>query len=243
MSDMGNRRFELRRRTAVGVLVLLVLTLAVGYRRALLRQLASVLIVDQQVAGATVLWVRNGDRRFDIASRWYHENPDRRRLLLIEKKRQRVMSLGLVPTDLEVGLRELLKRQVPKPAIELLRTPCRTRWDEAARFRRWLTQHPGVQVVVLEDRFRSRLTRYILDQTLPAPDRGRVFVRGLPDRRFDENNWWAGRDRIETVVDGYLRLAYAVLHGPDSEVPPAWHGAQALVPGALPRATASHASL
>ena len=42
-------------------------------------------------------------------------------------------------------------------------------------------------------------------------------MSALPERRFDETDWWQHRLAIVNVFDSYLRLAYDRLSGEDSE--------------------------
>jgi len=60
--------------------------------------------------------------------------------------------------------------------------------------------------------------RIVLDTVLQPDHAARVEILALPDRRYDETNWWYSRRGVKGLFYGYLTLAYAWFQGED--VPP-----------------------
>jgi hypothetical protein len=71
--------------------------------------------------------------------------------------------------------------------------------------------------VVLCDRYGGRKLRYVFDQILGADYAGRVLLRCLPERTFNESNWWQKRIGAVDIFDTYVRLAFTRCVGEGSE--------------------------
>jgi len=193
------------RRTAIAAGVLVCLWFARG---PLLRGLARVLIVDQWNEQADYLLLFGGDHCFDMAAHWYHEEPSRM-ILLVESRPERLVRTGVLPSTEETCLRELESRAVPRRAVEVIPGEAAHVSEAAELLGEWLHQRPDARVQVLCERFDSRRCRLHLDAALRPADAARVSVRGLPDRRYDETDWWTSRRGFKEFGLKALALGYS----------------------------------
>jgi hypothetical protein len=207
-----------RRSWGRGLLVALVLGACLyGFRAPVLRSIAGYLVVDQPAATADYLLILpDADRRYDHAAQLYHAG-SATSILLVERRPKRLERMGFQPTFEAMSQRELTARGVPANAITVIPGKARTDWERARCLRDWLREQPPVRVLVLGDRFGGRKLRYILDQVLETEYASRVRLRALPDRSFDESDWWQYRGSTILMFDAYLNLAYARLCGEETE--------------------------
>jgi hypothetical protein len=173
----------------------------------ILRGCAWLVIVDQRDAAVDRLVIDGGDGRFDVAAAWVREDPQRR-ILLIPGRPERVMELGILPSAEAVARRELAKRQVPETGIELIPGSDRRDADSIGLLAAWLKEHPKLRAAVLCERFSSRGLRLRIDAAATGDVAGRIDIWALPDRRYDEQNWWRTRTGIRQLVLNSIALAY-----------------------------------
>lgn len=222
-SDKRKRRWGRR------LLLLLVLAASLyAFRAPLLRSVACYLVVDEPIVAANrddeppeILILPGVDKRYDCAAGLYRSG-SATAILLVERRPNRLERMGFLPTFERESQRELSARGVPADSIRVIRGKVRTDWECARCLRDWLQQQPTVRVLVLCDRFGGRKLRYILDQVLGTEYAGRVRLKSLPERSYDENNWWQHREALVQLFDAYLNLAYARLCGEESEAWQEW---------------------
>jgi hypothetical protein len=111
----------------------------------------------------------------------------------------------------------LEKRCVPQQAISVIPGGGFNDWDAARSLAAWLNDHPKDSVLLLCSRFRSALMRRVLDVVLDPNQAARVRVRALPDRRFDESNWWKYRTGFQAFGICWLMRIQTWCGGGDSE--------------------------
>jgi hypothetical protein len=188
-------------------------------RGPLLRLAARPLIAGGPEAGAAWLVPLDGDEVTERVAECCRAAPEAR-VLLIQRAPDRLEALGIVPPWAEGRRRVLLARGVPAAAVEVLAGATASDWDRARALRGWLEGHPGARVAVLCDRFHSRRLRLILDRALGA-EAGRARVTAVPDRGYDETNWWRCKAGLLGWWDGYTGLGYVWLAGEgDRPLPP-----------------------
>jgi hypothetical protein len=207
-----------RRYWGRGLIVALVLgTCLYWFRAPILRSAAGYLVVDEPSAKADYILLLPGvDRRYDRAAQLYHAG-SANSILLVDRCPKRLERMGFLPSFETVSQRELASRGVPANSITVIPGNTRTDWERARCLRDWLRQQPAVQILVFCDRFGGRKLRYILDKTLGAEYAGRVRLKGLPERSYDESDWWQHRAGTVQLFDAYLNLAYTRLCGEESE--------------------------
>jgi hypothetical protein len=207
-----------RRSWRYGLLgVVLVAACLYTFRAPILRGVASYLVVDEPFAAADYVLIQPyGDGRYDRAAELYHEGRVRS-ILLVKRRPTRLERMGLVPTFEALTQQALTARGVPAEAITMIPGPVRTDWERARSFHTWLEHQSVVRVLVLCDRFGGRKLRYIFDQMLGPNYAARVRLLSLPDREFDESNWWQKRSGAVDIFDTYVRLAFTRFVGEGSE--------------------------
>jgi hypothetical protein len=206
-----------------GLLVALVLGVSLyWFRVPILRSVATYLVVDEPVETTDYLLILPGvDRRYDDAARRYH-NGCASHILLLQRRPGRLERMGLQPTFEALSQRELAARGVPQDGITLIPVGVRNDWDRGRFLREWLQQQPDVRVAVLCDRFGGRRMRHIFDDTLGANCAAQVRLISLPDRLYDETNWWQHRVATVDLFASYIRFAYARLWGEPPEEGHEW---------------------
>jgi hypothetical protein len=173
----------------------------------ILRSCAWLLIVDRRDTAVERLVIAGGDGRFDVAAAWVREDPQRR-IVLIQGRPERVVELGILPAGEAVARRELAKRQVPEERIELISVGDRKDGDPLCLLAAWMEEHPDLRTAVLCERFASRGLRLRIDAAATRAVAGRIDTWALPDRRYDEHNWWRSRTGVRQLVLNSIALAY-----------------------------------
>lgn len=206
----------------------LVLVLACAFHASLLCGLASVLIVDdrpshvdQAARPAGYVLVLDGDRCYDRAAELYHQGAAEQ-LLLIDWHAGRLVRLGILPSRAAVGRRELLSRGVPNDKVTVVPGGAGQDWQAARRLESWLQGQPHARVTALCNRFDSRGKRRILAMVLGESLAGRLEVYALPDRRFDETNWWRSKTGVKGFFNSAFNLVYDGLRGESAVWGPEW---------------------
>jgi hypothetical protein len=214
----GARPGRFRRVARRSLSVLLLLAGLYLCRAPLLRALASGLVVDQACTSADRVLLLGGDRCHDEAAALW-EAGEVQGILLVGRRPGRLVRLGILSSRVDLDRRELRARGVPGRALAVLGESVRDDWDMARALRGWLAGHPDppASVVLLCDQLGSRRVRLILDRTLGKALAGRVRVRALPGRDFDDTNWWQSKAGLAHLFDCCVGLGYTWLCGEDDE--------------------------
>lgn len=194
------------------------------FRRPILSGAAWPLIVDDRSEDKDFdcVWVhRSADRAYEVAAKLYQERPSRR-IVVIEPQPSRLVRLGILPSDEVVLRRELAARGagMPEGAVLVIGRGSRTAWQGARQLAGWLQQHPKARVLALVSRFQSARLRSILDAVLGADDAQRVWILALPDREYDEGDWWQSRMGVKAFMFAWLGRVFTSWAG-EPEEPPA----------------------
>jgi len=152
----------------------------------------------------------DGDRGYAVAASLYARRVAPR-ILLLERKEAEAANIGAVPSFLETGRAQLARHGIPDSSIVGLRARARNRPEELQALGRWLAERPGARVQLICGRFGSRSWRCVIDRVLDERAAARVELLGLPNRNFDESNWWRSYRGVKALVIGYIRLGHAVL--------------------------------
>jgi hypothetical protein len=189
--------------------VLAVLLLAVWiFHARLLCGLAAGLIVDDGHGPAPAVLILDGDRQFDSAAELYRRGAAR--ILVYRSRPDRLVRMGIVPAGDELARRELLKRGVSSRDLDILAGDSSSRSRIAGALHQWLAEHPGQTVNVLCDRFTSRTWKVVLGRAVEPALAGHICVVPLPNRQFDETNWWRSKTGTMALVNSYISLSFHV---------------------------------
>lgn len=201
--------------------VLIVLACVWFWHAAILQNIAWLLIVDRQQAQPDWVCIRtedglscDGDRCYDRAAQLYREDT-LRGILLIEPYPTRLVQIGVLPCFEAISRCQLEARGVPNKAVFVITGKAENPWQEARLLDRWLEDRSRTRVLLLCNRFESRRWRIVLDTVLQPDHAARVGILALPDRRYDETDWWKSRRGVKGFFYGCLALAYAWFQGED----------------------------
>jgi uncharacterized SAM-binding protein YcdF (DUF218 family) len=214
---MSRRRRWLRR----GMTILIVLICLYLFRAPLLRSAARLLVFDEPLQKTEALLLHSGDRVFAEAARLYREG-SARRILVIQDYPVRLVRTKILPSNVDKVKTQLGKRGVPDEAFVILDGASRDSWDAGRRLGRWLAENPEATVTVLCDKFATRRARRVLQTVLENSSFSRVHWHALPDRRYDEGNWWKTRNTMVIAFGAFLHSAHLWLYGENKERQPEW---------------------
>ena len=195
-----------------------VLAAIVALHPLILRVCAGVLIVDQRHGAVDGIVIVAGDGRFDAAATWVRRDRERR-ILLIEQQPERLVELGILPSQEALAQRELAKRAVSDDRIELIPGAARNLPESLQVLAAWLDRHPDTRVAILHERFDSRDLRLVIDGTLRRESARRIDIWALPNRHYDERNWWLSRRGVSKLILGSIALAYTWCQGGPGDAP------------------------
>lgn len=198
--------------------MLALLCLVAATHAPILRGLARALIADEPMQSADWALVLRPDRRFDRVAELYRSGAISG-VLVMDRPANRLVRLGVIPSMKEQCLRELRRRGVGSDRVSALPGSDESPWQVAHALQTWLVEHPGSRVLVLCEQFKSGDLRFVVSTVMEGRDAERVALRGLPDRRYDESNWWKSRAGVRAFGEMVFDLAYDCMHGED--MPPA----------------------
>lgn len=216
---VGATRASHRSRT-LAVLMGIVM-LATATHALWLKQFALAFIATDSARGADAILVLRGDGGLEIAAQRL-ANGDAETVLLVRQRRSRLMRLGVVPLHEEVWAQRLTELGVAPQRIETIALEARTTHDVARSLAVWLSDNEARRVVVLCDRFTSRDTNAILGRHLGPKLRSRVGVEGIPDRRYDESNWWRSSAGIKAFFRAAFDLTMTHIRGEEPALANEW---------------------
>ncbi len=199
----SNRRSRWTQR----LLFAIVLLLAGGaFHEWLLAGMASCLVFEDRQAPTAAVLLLDGDRQFDAAAQLYRGG--RRTILVYRSRPDRLIRMGVLPRGDELARRELSKRGISNEDVVVLSGELNSRSVIAATLANWLREHPEESVSVLCDRFTSRVWKLTLQWAADPGITERVRIVAIPNRRFDETNWWQSKPGLLAFVNGFLRFGF-----------------------------------
>jgi hypothetical protein len=205
-----------KRTKLTGLVLLGLIVLAAVFHGPLLTAPAARLVLPSEEHSADVALVGGGDRCYErIAERFREGGCDT--VMIFRSRGSRLTELGILPTGDELAHRELAAHGVPEQALLMLDPVIHAEIDHLAVLERWLKSHPDRRIAVYCDRFSSRRLRWAYDRELEPDTAARVMFVPLPDRRYDETNWWQSKVGIKAFFKAWFLVGYDCLCG---EQPP-----------------------
>jgi hypothetical protein len=191
----------------------------------LLSSVARLLVVDEPTDSFQYIAISgretepNGDRCYDAAVALFHQNPSCH-ILLIGPAPGRLMEIGVLASFETFSRHELSARGVPRNAVLSISSDGYDDWAKARALRAWLRDRPSATIVLLASRLGSAHFRHVLNAVLDSPQAAHVHLRALPDRRYDETNWWMSRSGYKGFGMAWLLQFRAWCAGGDHQPPP-----------------------
>jgi hypothetical protein len=213
-----------RRKWRIAVLAVVVAAVWL-FHAPLLRGLAGLLIVDQPTDDYDCVCISswgyypNGDRCYDVAAELYRRKPSCR-ILLVAPAPNRLAQIGATPSFESMSRRELLARHVSQEAVSVVRGEPWNDWATARALAGWMSDHPGHGVLLLCGQFHSGQMRRAMDAVLEADAAASLHVRALPDRNYDDTNWWTRRCGYRAFAGSWMLRLQSRTDGCDAAKPP-----------------------
>jgi uncharacterized SAM-binding protein YcdF (DUF218 family) len=204
-----NKRRQRAILAAIAVLLLLSI-LAYALRAPILTGVAELLVVNDPLQPADIIFMLNGDydtRPFHAAELYQQGFAP---LIVIAKMEMLpAEKLGLVSngTDISVGVME--KLGVPAKKIIVLPTAggVTSTFDEAAALRQYIAANDVHCLILVTSAFHTRRAKWIFEREfagLPV----RLEVAAVPNTEFDASNWWQSEAGLITLNNEYIKLFY-----------------------------------
>lgn len=170
------------------------------------------MICETPAAVSDYLLLVGGDSAIAMAARDYAE---RRigKIALIGYRPGRLQMLGVVATNDEIQRRHLVARGVQSDHILSLTLDAIDEWDVGRAVALLTHRHAQCRIVVLCDRFSSRLISHVLHAQTPESAVADVSITALRDRRYDETNWWRSKTGVKSFFGAWFDLTYALIKG------------------------------
>ena len=194
--------------TFIGLILVGLLTY--NFRFQILTGLATMLIVDDQLEPADIIFVLAGE----ISSGPFHAAelfkqglaPD---IVMAREEDWPAVELGLYPRGTDVATEILKELGVPAENITVIAGEGGTTGtrDESIILGRYVEEHNVKRVIIVATAFHTRRTKWIFDKELKGS--GVVLeVAAAPEWKFDETNWWQQERGLKTFLNEYIKLFY-----------------------------------
>lgn len=209
-NDDRRARVSLRRKLAVGVVV--ILFMVVLLHRFLLAGVYGILVSEDAVERVSLVVVFGADRLGLDKAQEVIDEGIADAVLIVERRLPRIAQLGITLKTGDLIRQELVARQVPDSAIDILPTDAVTGWEAV----RELDQHLAneeVQVAILCPEHHTRQLCWVIDHTVDPSRADRYRVWSFSPGNFDAGSWWTKRLALVKVAVGYLRLLHAIGFG------------------------------
>jgi len=212
------RRCCLRRSSVLAAIVLLLILLFHG---PVLRHVPAVLVFDDGVETADIAVLLGHRAALDRAAELYR-NKNVRKIAVVERSPRRSARVGATPSFATGAISGLVRRGIPREAIETIRTGTRTDEQAIVGVGRWLQGQPDADAVVVVPLHRTRLSRNMINSVLGEDCTSRLHLVSFQPQSYDERKWWLSRTGIECVAEGYLMLMHSCCIGEDKVLPNEW---------------------
>jgi uncharacterized SAM-binding protein YcdF (DUF218 family) len=184
---------------------------------AILQSFAGLLVAESPSPNADCLVLRtfdgqnpDGDRAYRVAAELLGTGKVKR-VVLLESEVPRSVAIGAAPPFTQLAKQELQLERVSLDAIDVITTHAGDQRQEVSEFGKWMAAHPKTRVLMAVGRTTSRSLRWEIDRNMDAAESARVGLLALPDREFDETNWWRSYRGVKSVVVDAVMTMYVVL--------------------------------
>jgi uncharacterized SAM-binding protein YcdF (DUF218 family) len=178
-----------------------------GDHRPLLRSVADVWVVSDQIAPADAVAVFGGgldDRPFAAAA--YYRQGLVTRVLISNVRKGPAENLGAVPSQVEVTREILRKLGVPNSAIETFGSDLLNTHQEALALRVWAERTGARSIIVPTEIFPARRTRWMLTRVFGND--GVIRVPALDPPVYRRDDWWQHEEGIVNFQNEILKYLY-----------------------------------
>lgn len=205
-----NKKHLLRSVLLASTFLVLLVVLAYAFRSQILTGIADLLVVNDPLHPADIIFVLNGDynTRPFRASELYEKGlaPV---IVIARSEMLPAEELGLAPNDTDVSIGVMKALGVPPEKIVVLPVEGGTTstFDEAIALRQYIESHNLHSLILLTSAFHTRRAKWIFDRELSGLP-VRLEVAAVPHYGFDESDWWQSEDGLITLNNEYIKLVY-----------------------------------
>jgi uncharacterized SAM-binding protein YcdF (DUF218 family) len=190
--------------------LLLISLLAYTFRAQLLTDVARLLIVNDPLRPADIIFVLNGDvnTRPFLAAELFKRGLAGQ-IVIPQEENSPAAELGLYPNGTDVSIQVMQKLGVPTEKITVIAVEggvTSTR-DEALVLRHYIDRYNLQHIIVVTSAFHTRRARWIIEKTLSGSD-ATLMVAAAPHWKYDETNWWRQELGLIALANEYIKLLY-----------------------------------
>jgi uncharacterized SAM-binding protein YcdF (DUF218 family) len=209
-ANSPNGNHLLRNILVAGVILLLLVILAYAFRTPILTGVADVLVVNDTLQPADIIFLLNSDynTRPFRASELYKQGlaPV---VVITRSENTPAVDLGLVPNDTDISVGVMEKLGVPPEKIIVLQIAggATSTFDEAAALRTYIETKHVQKVILVTSAFHTRRAKWIFDRELAGQPVTLEMV-AVPYATFDQTSWWKNETGLITLNNEYIKLVY-----------------------------------
>ena len=209
-ANLPNKNHLLRNVLVAGVLLLLLVVLAYSFRAPILTGIADVLIVNDTLQPADIIFLLNSDynTRPFRASELYKQGlaPV---VVIARSENTPAVDLGLIPNDTDISVGVMEKLGIPADKIIVLPFPggVTSTFDEADTLKQYVQANHLHKIILVTSSFHTRRAKWIFDRELAGLPVTLEIV-AVPYATFDQTNWWKNETGLITLNNEYIKLVY-----------------------------------
>jgi uncharacterized SAM-binding protein YcdF (DUF218 family) len=209
-ADSPNKSHLLRNLLVAGAILILLVVLTYTFRSQVLTGVADLLVVNDRLQPADVIFLLNGDynTRPFYASDLYKQGLAPA-IVIARSENLPAAELGLVPNDTDIAVGVMEKLGVPADKIVVLPVPggVTSTFDEAIVLRRYIETNNIHMVILVTSTFHTLRAKWIFDRELSGLPLT-LEMAAAPHYGFDATNWWKSENGLITLNNEYVKLAY-----------------------------------
>ncbi len=193
-----------------GIACLLACVLVIAFRVQLLTGLASLLVVDDVLQEADMMFVLTGgvDTRPAHAAELYREGLAPK-IAIAQVKDTPTVEMNLYPNATDVMVSVMIELGVPEKDIVILPFDdgVTSTYEEALALRDYTDEHAVEEMILVTSAFHTRRGRWTLERAL-AESSVTLQVSAATEKEYDETNWWQGEDGLMAFTNETVKLFY-----------------------------------
>jgi uncharacterized SAM-binding protein YcdF (DUF218 family) len=209
-ADSPNKSHLLRNLLVAGAILILLVVLAYTFRSQVLTGVADLLVVNDRLQPADVIFLLNGDynTRPFYASDLYRQGLAPA-IVIARSENLPAAELGLVPNDTDIAVGVMEKLGVPADKIVVLPVPggVTSTFDEAIVLRRYIETNNIHTVILVTSAFHTLRAKWIFDRELSGLPLT-LEMAAAPHYGFNATNWWRSESGLITLNNEYVKLVY-----------------------------------
>lgn len=179
-------------------------------RSRLLTTLARVLIVDDVLQPAEIIYILNGEvntRPFHAAKLFKQGLAPQ--IVIPREEDGPASEIKLYPNGTDVSVEVLVKLGVPRDKITVIEIEggVTSTHDEAQVLLDDVKKHDIQDVIIVTSAFHTRRSRWIIQKILTDTN-VHIQMSAAPQWKFDETNWWREERGLLMLANEYLKFGY-----------------------------------